>query len=307
MSIDISKFSIKLKKLVIGCSLESLIYSYYTGTPFLYCHKDIPHQFDFLEQENDLNRFLIKFKKTQLWFGEKYKFSKPPKNMIWDRLFFVLNLQGLSLSPGECASINITENTIKAYTSTGRMMKFEFDELLIFDDKEVFGIPEPAKNTQNIYKIYDWFNVNSCSKHNLNYIETEEQFIKEIIFYTSIRSAVLIPSRKDIVAISYVNENDLYTYEWSDVAAKFKILHLMKENGIKGPKNGQDINKPERTIRHAIKISSTKRDIVLMTKPNIYEDMNNIKFNNSSYSELLTQFENIDSPLKDSLERLNAI
>lgn len=294
------------KEIVIGCSLESLIYCYFTATPFLYCNKTIPHEFDLLNKTEDLHPFRLTYEPQTINSISESKQTRPSKAMIWDRLFFLLNMKGLSLMPNECASIRIEEDSLKAFSANARMSKIKFHQLTIFDDYKVMGLPAATRNQNMVFKVFDWINIRNSTTHLIDYIETPEDFLNEIIFYPSRRSAVEIARLKDIITISIIKEADLEDYEFSDVAVKFKTLFLMKQAGIRGAKNGKDMLDKTKTKYYALKIETVKRDVVPLTRLNIYSDTDKLKFNTKNYMQLLKQFEGLISPFDSFARDLHA-
>lgn len=293
-------------EIVIGCSLESLIYCFFTGKPFLYTNKLIPHEFDLLNRADDLAPFHVSYESKTLQSVSDSKQSRPTKDIIWHRLFFILNLKGFSLMPNECASIRIEDDTIKAFTANARMSKIRFKKLTIFDDTKLLGLPSPKQNNNIVFKVYDWINVRNSTTHPFDFLQTEDDLVNEIIFFPSRRSAIEIASRKDIIVISTINERDIDDYEFSDIAVRFKTLFLMKQAGIRGAKNGKDMLDKTKTKHYALKIESVKRDIIPITQLNIYTPTEQFQFNNKSYVQLLQDFAGIKSPFDGFMRDLYA-
>lgn len=290
------------EEIVIGCSLESLIYCYFTATPFLYCKRIIPHEFDLLNKTEELSPFRLAYEPQTIHSISGSKQKRPPKAMIWDRLFFLLNMKGLSVMPNECASIRIEDNSLKAFTPNARMSKINFGKLVIFDDYKVMGLPPALKNNNMVFKVFDWINIRNSTTHPIDYIETKDDLVNEIIFYPSRRSAMEIVRLKDIITVSTIKEADIEDYEWSDVAVKFKTLFLMKEADIRGAKNGKDMLDKTKTKHYALKIETVKRDVIPLNRLNIYSATERFLFNEKTYDELLKEFEDVRSPF-DSFAR----
>ena len=290
------------EEIVIGCSLESLIYCYFAAKPFLYCKRIIPHEFDLLNSTEELIPFRLTYEPKTIHSISVNKQTRPSKAMIWDRLFFILNMKGLALIPNECASIRIEDNTLKAFTPNARMSKINFQKLVIFDDYKVMGLPSAVRNNNMVFKVFDWINIRNSTTHLIDYIETKDNLVGEIIFYPSRRSAAEIARLKDIITVSTIKEADLDEYEYSDVAVKFKTLFLMKEAGVRGAKNGKDMLDKTKTKHYALKIETVKRDVIPLTRLNIYSDTEHFKFNAKRYDELLKDFEGVISSF-DSFTR----
>ena len=68
----------------------------------------------------------------------------------------------------------------------------------------------------------------------------------------------------------------------------------MKEAGIKGRRNGRDVNNPDRIIYRAIKIETAEREIV-QTSKNKYKDQDNLFFNYQTEEEIIKQYDLIEN------------
>mgnify|MGYP003155108328 FL=1 len=57
----------------------------------------------------------------------------------------------------------------------------------------------------------------------------------------------------------------------------------MKDHGIRGARNGKDLNNPDKYKYYSVKIESADREVI-SNNINLYEDTDNIKFiQNKSY------------------------
>ena len=112
------------------------------------------------------------------------------------------------------------------------------------------------------HKVVDWVDVRSGMKHEYDYFETKDSFVREVYFYPSHRmGSGEKDDRKDLVSVSYLTKEQLDDFEYSDTYVKFKILNLMKEAGIKGPKNGRRVDDPNMWAHHSIKIEPSSREV----------------------------------------------
>ena len=143
---------------------------------------------------------------------------------------------------------------------------------------------EIPKKQMDEYIVIDWVDVKSGMIHSYDYMETEDNFIKEIYFYPSLRIDGA-SDKKDLVALSYMNKEDLNDFDYADTMAKFKILKLMKEAGIRGARNGRDQNNPEKYKHYAVKIHPRKREIRKLCLDH-YDDKKNISFDYSTINEM---------------------
>ena len=141
-----------------------------------------------------------------------------------------MSLAGLNPIGDRAVSIKIEEKVVKVFTANARMAKIRFEELIIFDEEKVMGLPTPQNITKNFYKVYDWFDVRSGMKHEYDYIRDTTDFVSEIIFYPTERVDGN-HSLKDAVSVSYLTDSMLNSFEYSDINARFKTLKMMKDAG----------------------------------------------------------------------------
>ena len=83
-------------------------------------------------------------------------------------------------------------------------------------------------------------------KHDLKEMSTEEDFVNKVYFYRSLRNGTA-SAHKDIVAVSYLTDKQLNSQSCSDTMARMKIKKMMKDAGLRGPKNGLNPNYPDRS------------------------------------------------------------
>jgi hypothetical protein len=167
------------------------------------------------------------------------------------------------------------------------MAKIKFEELIIFSDDGVLGLPTPINIPQKKYKVYDWFDVRSGMKHPYDFIEDDTEFVKEILFYPTDRvdgNQVY----KDAVSISYLTEKQITSFEYSDINARFKTLKMMKGVGIRGARNGRDMLDKTRYKYYAVRLENSHRELEMLHK-SVYESTDVINFNNDSFNDILNK------------------
>jgi len=179
------------------------------------------------------------------------------------------------------ASIKITDNKMKVTTKRSRTISLLFSKAIIFDEEGIAGIEVPRKQKKRKYEVLDWFNVRSGMCHKCEVIESDTDFVQRIHFYPSDRIDGN-ENKKDLVSISTMTEDQLHDVEHSEVYVKFKTLHLMKEAGITGSKNGTD-DRGNAKYR-PIKIESAKREVRNITRSR-YDNTEYLTFNYDQYSE----------------------
>jgi len=275
----IRNINLEYNKLVIGSTLEALAYSYLNNIPLVCSHLNPPHRFDYFDPEDNLSVF-----------GVKNKLGMP-RFELWEKLFFYLSVGGLCPLTDKAISLRVTDNILKASTAKARMAKIHFNKLIIFDDKNVFGLGAYEIENKK-FKVYDWFDVRSGMKHEHSRLEDTTDFVNHIIFYSSDRVEGE-HNFKDAVAVSYLTKEQLNDFQFSDINARFKVLYMMKKAGIRGARNGRDMNDKTKYKYYAVKIENTHREVI--EPRNIYESSDSITFNYDSFGDIINK-----TPLKES-------
>tara|TARA_Y100000296_G_C5162716_1_gene252776 strand:+ start:481 stop:1419 length:939 start_codon:yes stop_codon:yes gene_type:complete len=281
----IREINLEYDKVVIGSTLEALAYACIENVPIIFTSLGSPRRIDFFDHEEDLSIFRITNTPRTIQTNFSEQRVGIDKLYLWERLFFYLSVAGLCPLGDKAVSLRITNNIIKAPTATARMAKIHFNNLVVFDDTDVYGLGVPTIKDEK-YKVYDWFDVRSGMKHKYDRIEDSTDFVNHILYYSSDRIHGE-HNFKDAVSVSYLTEEQLSSFEYSDINARFKTLYMMKNEGIRGARNGRDVNDKTKYKYYAIKLQNTEREIV---KPqNVYESFENVVFNYDSFNNIIKQ------------------
>ena len=271
----LDKHTYEYDTIVIGGGLNAKVYAYYTKCPCICGNNVAPFRFDMLQKE------------------VVQKLPGQNKNSLqnWEVLNFILGMSGQLPMGDKVTSLNIRDNIIKATTKDSRLAKFEFNKLVIFDDKDVYGLPLIKEKKVGKSRVLDWFNVRSGMEHDHDLFETQDNFVREVIFYSSDRFGTQKSgrNRKDLVSVSYLEEDQVNDFEYSDTMARFKILKMMKDAGIRGARNGRDVNNPEVYRYYSPKIEATQREII-PDVTNYYEEDPRFEFRYDTPEEIASEF-----------------
>ena len=280
-------------KVVMGSSLPALLYSFLNNLPFVFIKSRCPHRFSFFKPDEDLSFFGIQNKTRTLISPTSEKQIGISKDTVWERLYFYLSLAGLNPLADKLASIRIEDKTLKAFSHKARMAQIKFEQLIIFDAEGVLGIPEPEHIPPKKYKVYDWINVRSGLKHEWDWIGDASPFVNQLLFYPTDRidgDQVY----KDAIGISYLTENMLGHFDYSDINARFKVLQMMKKAGIKGPRNGYHLKDKSKVLYRGVKIETSHREIELIEYSH-YKSTLEFEFNDDSFDDIMNKH-----PLQES-------
>jgi hypothetical protein len=285
-----SDFVFEYKKIVIGCTLESLIYAYCNDLPLLYSVAKPPTYIDFFNPQHNLTHLGIDNETMFLPTASEPKAVGRLKIDLWNHLIFFLGVAGNVAMSDKTSAIRFEENNIlKVATHNSRLARFRFEELIVFDDDAIVGLPnklKPLKQGEKKYKVVDWIDIKSGMNQQIDYFKTGDDFVNEIFLYPSDRIDGNNFNLKDAVAISYLTEDQLKEFEYSDTYVRFKTLKIFKDAGFKGLSNGRCTKNPEKTKYYSLKLETRKREL-FSPRRNIFEDSENIKFNCQSLEDLL--------------------
>ena len=280
------------KEIVIGGGLSAVLYAYHTDSVLLRSDDEGPPPFDFFESDIDLSAFHITASKFQLHSNSDYKVIGAPKRNLWERLSFIKSVSGGIPFADKITAIRINrESKLVTISSPGTSTDLAYEKLRIFDDKNLHGVSD-LQNISTLcenkkYKVLDWFDVRSGCRHKFDYISTDDDFVREIFFYPSDRMDGN-HDLKDLVAVSYLNREQLESIEYSDTYARLKAKAIMKEHGIRGTRNGRDTKNPEKFKYYALRLESAHRDIYEIEK-NFYYDTEDIIFDTRTPEQILSQ------------------
>jgi hypothetical protein len=248
----------KSEELIVGATLSSLLYSYYTGYPLVYIEPCVPFRFDYFEPYFNLDRIVGQPEPKEFVTLDLKKKAGLPKRDMWEMLYFTLSLSGKVPYADKVKSIRIEEDIS---IITRKRNNFNCERVRIFDDRQVQGLSQKSSGEDKTFNVYDWINVYSGTTHGLDFItDLGGSVIKEIIFYPSDRIDGN-HNKKDVVCVSSMTEEQLNDYRFSDTYVRFKVESLMKEAGIRGTRNGRDQLNPEKYKYYALKLESVEREV----------------------------------------------
>lgn len=236
------RFEINLGKIVIGSSLEAVLYAFYKKYKLISTRQLEPTEFDNFED-----------------FGLGADASD-----IWKKHMFLLSIAGYTPFSNKIKHIRYVDcNTIKIITTDESVAIIKYDKLYIFDDYNFLDLPLLPSKTTNKTRIVDWFYVERGSIHEHNFIKNKNNFMNQVYFFKN--SVKKTAKRKDVCVVTLCNKKNINKYP--EHLIRIKTEKLMRELGI------------ETATQHKthIKIDHRQRDIVDLDK-NIYENFDNVEF-----------------------------
>ena len=265
------RFEFKYDTIIVGSTLPALLYAHFHHIPFVSGELEKPDKYDWLLPELDVSRYNLP--------------SGCPKYQLWDRLYFELGLLGLNLTGDLAKTVRIDDDIIKTPTYHARMGRFKYNKLLVFSEKNVDGLPPPTHMViDHMYKVIDYFSI-KADKHTIQAIGRPRHPYES---GTALVEYLMIGNPS--VAISYCSESQLATYDYSETQARFKVLHMLREAGFKGRRNGFDPKRSDGISRYALKVEHLRREKNKITRNPTHLNTEKIQFKHDSEIALLKIF-----------------
>ena len=273
---------------VIGGNLPAFLYAYTNSFPIVFVDAKPPFEFDEVD-ELDFEGLGLRYSYNESGvYSKRYGGKKKRHLRLWERIGFLLGVAGLMPLSNFAESIRIQDNQLKIATERQRTAKINFNKLVIFDDKKASGLPNIRERKKSKNRVIDWFNVRSGCNHDVDSLTDDSDFVNKIIFYPTKRSENR--NLKDLYVESYLTDEQLKDFDYSETMARFKILKMMKAAGMRGERNGRNPKYPERSSvpykYYAIKIEPSERVVYSATKK-FYEPDPRFEFRYDTIEEAL--------------------
>tara|TARA_R100000008_G_scaffold19975_3_gene10336 strand:+ start:20778 stop:21710 length:933 start_codon:yes stop_codon:yes gene_type:complete len=221
-------------EIVVGSSLPAVLYAFNKNLPIFFTSPRRPFRFDYLESELDLSCLKLDARVKSLTTFEGKKKIGIQKELLWERLLFLLSLDGKVPLSGLGTTMRYDGKSVVCSNEYSKIMEFNFGECHYFGDDNSIGFAGKKTLDDDIYICYDYIAFNKGGKHEIDLIHTGDDFISEIWFYSSDRIDGNTPIR-DACAVSKLTAAQLLDFEYSETMARFKVVHEMEKRGMKGP------------------------------------------------------------------------
>lgn len=225
---------------MIGGNLAALLCAFHNNFPLYYITPDLPFRFDNSVCDS---------------------YNCVTDLALWQQIHFNLALSGLVPLSSKAESLTVTGNILRASTDRARVIKTEFDKLIVFETEGINGLPSAISRVQDTTIVYDWFNLRRSGPVEIEEINTSDSFINKLILYPSERVDGNYPLAKDLVAVSYLPHDSIGDFDYAETMASFKILEMLKNAGVRGRSNGNHPKKPGEKVYLKPRIEATKREI----------------------------------------------
>ena len=229
--------TLKYDKIVIGSSLSAVLFAFNNKIPIFFTDAQRPFRFDYFKSSINLDYIgLPNISHTLTTHGTNIKVGAP-KELVWERLLFLMALKGLVPLSHLCQNLRYNGDTLICSNEYSKIAEVQFKKVYYFGDDNCSGLVKEKTLANPLYTCYDWIAFNRGGKHEIDLIETTDDFVKKIWFYPTDRVDGNSPV-KDACLVSTLTETQLLSFDYSQTMARFKMLAEMKERGMKGLFNG---------------------------------------------------------------------
>lgn len=222
---------IKREEIVVGSSLSALIFAYNNELPIYFSTPQEPKVIDYMEPDDNVDLFGISNEPKIINSIDEEKVVGIPKYHLWGRLMFLLAFDGKAPLSYLCDSMRYNGETLVFNDEYSKIGEIEFQKCYYFGDPNARQIVRIKKEATK-YACYDWVRFRVGGKHECDYINTDDDFVSQILYYPR-------PTKqgnnglKDACAISTLTADQIHNFDYSETMARFKIIHEMKSRGMR--------------------------------------------------------------------------
>ena len=224
---------VEYQNIVVGSDLSALIFSFVNNYPIFFTLPQKPFRFDFLNPKLKINNNVV----DELVSFNKTKVVGMSKNLLWEKVMFLHSLNGNVPLSDICKTIRYDGERVVCSNEYSKVFEFKFKNCFYFGDQSSQGFVSKSNLDEDNYLCYDYIAFNSGGKHEIDFIDTDDDFISKIWFYGSDRIDGNTPVR-DACAVSKLTGEQLLDFDYSETMARFKVLKTMKDHGMRGKFNG---------------------------------------------------------------------
>jgi hypothetical protein len=264
------KETLKYDKIVIGSTLEGLLYAYLHGLPLFYAVAKTPTDFETLDIDDNFWGSLdhenisttIKTNKGEITIGSS-------KLEVWNKLFFSLSMAGL-IPCTNVQSLRIDDELVKITTKNNRLIKIQPKNILLFDDEGVEGLTRAYKTNKRLI-VYDWIIFHHFMLNfDFTMVQTEWDYCNKLWFLNPLDAH----RPCDACLVSYVSGQTELQNDLTDYILRFTLKNIFKEHNMKGSLNGFRPNGAQNY--RPVSYEFVARQVV-KEKPHLYYDWDNVK------------------------------
>ena len=275
----------KCRDVIVGHSLQALLYSYLNDTPIIISQKSSPVLFDLCSPDLPLHLVGLSQNSTTLKTSEGIIKLGTSKAKLRSNLILCISMSGLLLNSASPWNIKFGDGNVDYYTKS-KKHSISYDTVRIFDSDKISGLS--IKKHDVIYEVYDNIYIRSSNKNDIEYIKTKDNFVKEIYIHPSDRNGTR-PEDRDIICKSILTKEQLNSFDYSDTICRMKVAAKMKENGFTGSKAVLNKKDPSKYYYRDLSLVSADRVVYEKCTLKCEEHNDNIVIDNSTLRQVINQ------------------
>ena len=205
--------------------------------PLFYSRPERPFRFDHLCPDLDLgcvgvdnDTQILRTHQGNIKVGQ-------PSEVLWERLLFLISLAGRAPLSTICNSLRYNGETLVCSNEYSKIAEIKFAKAYYFGNEPCVGLLDEKTVANPSYMCYDWIAFNRGGKHEIDLIETTDNFVNKIWFYPTDRVDGNSPV-KDACLVSKLTHEQLLDFDYSQTMARFKMIAEMRAKGMRGLFNG---------------------------------------------------------------------
>ena len=281
----------KCHEVIIGHSSEALLYSYLNDAPIIINKKPENIAFDFCPSDLPLHVVGLRNNLTTLKTSRDFTTFGLSKVKLRSDLMLCISMAGLLLNSVHPWNIRIQDNNIIYLTKT-RKHSVSYKTVRIFNVDNISGLN--IKKQNEVYEVYDNIHIRSSNKNDVEYIKTEDDFVKEIYIYPSNRNGTRKEDR-DIICKSLLTKDQLNSFDYSDTICRMKVAARMRQNGFTGSKAALNKKDPLNHYYRHLSLVSAERVVREKCTLKCEEYNENIVIDNSTLRQVINQRPRVES------------
>jgi len=220
-------------KIVVGSCMSAVLFAFNNNYPIFFTTPFRPFRFSYFDSTVNFDCLKIISTVKSLTTLDGQNEVGVPKELLWERLLFLLSLDGKVPLSNLCHNIRYDGERMVCSNDYSKIMEVKFNHCYYFGDTGTTGFVRQKSLDEDNYICYDYIAFNSGGKHAVDFIHTGDDFISEIWFYSSDRIDGNTPVR-DACAVSKLTGSQLMEFDHSETMARFKVIHEMEARGMKG-------------------------------------------------------------------------
>lgn len=233
------------------------MYAFNNQYPIFFSETKRPFAFEYFKPDVNLSYLQLPTEPKSLTTFGDVKIVGHPKELLWERLLFLLSLDGNVPLSNLCTSMRYDGEKITCSNQYSKIAAVNFEKCIYFDgDVANLDITKSLANDHHV--CYDWVAFHKGGMHEIDYLSTGDKFVSEVWFYPSDRIDGNTKV-KDACIKSIVESAAATDFNFSETMARFKLVHEMESRGMKGTFNGYSKTGRPKYYKH--KTSNIRREI----------------------------------------------